>query len=1373
MSNPKRYCAFVRLCLLSFVAISVAITGHFTAVAQAPPPPPPPLFGPNVYVMTPSMTPAAINAQLNTLNQEAQFSTNRYAVLFQPGTYGTASNPVMAQVGYYEQISGISENPTNVIINGGFSADQLIDGNMTQNFWRSQENMTVIPSGGLTPGVLDWGVSQGASFRRMNIEGGLWFANSGPVNGANACQESSGGFMADTVVSNLVNSCSQQQWYTRNSDLYGGFHSFVWNFVFSGVIPANTPAQSYPNGATGLVNVTNLANTPVSVEKPFIFIDGSGNYNVFRPTLLTNSSGTSWSSSYNGTGFSLPIGTFFIATPSTSLADINTALASSEGLILTPGIYKYSAPINVTQPDTIVLGMGYATIVPQAGTPAITVADVDGVRISGLVIDAGPVSSQVLLEVGEPGVINASHASDPTVLSDVFFRIGGSTAGSANTSLQVDSANVILDNIWAWRADHGNAGTVGWTVNTAAHGLIVNGNNVTALGLAVEHYQQEQVLWNGNNGTTIFYQSELPYDPPNQAAWTNGIQNGYPSYVVSPGSACTHSAYGLGIYSFFNLGVNIIDDNAITVPNVNGINITDAGTVFLNGSGQISNVVNGTGGPANSSKSGTLNPLTAYEPIGPCTSTALPVGSTVPEETISNSNPHNLDAVNVMGAIFTPHSDLVLLSAHRGVHALAGRNDSGVPENSLTALKIAAQDGWEMVELDVKLTSDDTPILSHDRTWGREWCSYNAFFTDQTPYDPFTQPGNSNNDAKNPLVSSQTVPDTRWSYLDNTVLRDSVSILKGNNGLYEHGCSVTSHSVIFGEWAPTLQDVYDYIKDNHIHMVLALDVQAIDVAKRTWAVVQENTDDLKRPSYLTTLMKMPSTLFPDGPAEFVNTFGTNYDNINFVPVITTSAIAPVNGTATPDTEDAGFDVEDIGTAGFGGEPAIISWLQAFESFTSIKIPAVEVGLKEGGGILSSVLTAARTNASTGLPMSIGQFNPVGEYYPPDNSNTNQTPQFFRSTNGSCCDVLTHYLYNNPDNKGKQDPTQPADYSDQRPNLPFIISSNNQYVITDDPGALEAALGTGKRNICYMQAGYVSGSCTTNSTSSGPANGIYTITNGNSGLSMDVTGNSKATSANIDQYTANGGANQQWQLTSLGSGLYTLVAVSSGLCLDVKAGSTQTGATIDQYTCNSSYTNQQFRIAASNDGNYTIVALNSGLAVEIPGSATELSTVLDQYTIDGTPTQEWIFHVAAPATGTYTITNVNSGLAMDVTGGSTSISAIVDQYTALAGATNQQWKLTYLSPALYSLVSVKSGLCLDVTAGSKQTGAGIDQYTCNATYTNQQFTVAPASVGGWTIVGKGSGLAVEVPGSSTALSKPLDQWTINQGKNQAWTFTPVN
>jgi hypothetical protein len=594
----------IRGALLALFAVTISSSPAVWAQGSSSQPD----FGPNVYLFTPSMPAAQIQSTLLSLANEPQFSTNRYAILFTPGAYN-----LQAPVGYYESIAGLGLSPGAVTINGFLTPNygQAVYGtptwpqaNLTDTFWRSMENLTIDPvqntAQNAAPSTLQWGVSQGAPLRRMQINGSLELVNS-------YCGEASGGFISDLVVTGNVNPCSQQQWFTRNSSL-GSWTGGVWNMVFSGVEGA--PQQSFPAPPETVV-----PTTPVSREKPFLYVDSRGNFNVFSPSAQRNSTGPTWASK-NTPGRSIPINRFFIAKPSMSAAEINLALVLGKNLIFTPGIYQLNQSLNVLYPDTVILGLGYATLVPQTGKAAITVADVDGVQIAGLIIDAGPVNSPVLLKMGA-GLFDLplprggffSHWSDPSSINDVFFRIGGATAGSATTTLEVDSADVILDDIWAWRADHGNG--VGWTENTASHGLVVNGNRVTALGLAVEHYQQEQVLWNGDAGQTIFYQSELPYDPPSQSAWTDGGANGYPSYVVSS-SVRTHQAWGLGIYSFFNQGVNIIDDNAMTVPEGSGIAIHDAGTVWLAGSGQITNVINGTGAAVDSSNADVLSPVVTY-----------------------------------------------------------------------------------------------------------------------------------------------------------------------------------------------------------------------------------------------------------------------------------------------------------------------------------------------------------------------------------------------------------------------------------------------------------------------------------------------------------------------------------------------------------------------------------------------------------------------------------------------------------------------------------------------------------------------------------------------------------------------------------------
>ena len=558
-----------------------------------------PDFGPNVYVFTPSMPQSQIQATVNSIaNQQIsnQFGTQRYALLFEPGTYGSAANPLTFQVGYYTEVAGLGGVPGDVTINGTIDVYNqcfpTTDGSSNcialDNFWRSLSNLTINISGqtGCQSGTDFWAVSQAAPMRRVNVTGGnlslMDYCSAGP-------QYASGGFIADSSFSGgTVINGSQQQFIVRNSNL-DGWSNGVWNQVFSGDIGA--PPTIFPPTAAG-GPYTTLPTSPVTQEEPFLQTDAAGNYSVFVPALQHNSSGTSWQGGA-AAGTSVPISKFFIATPSTPVLAIDAALALGKNLLLTPGVYDLKAPILVTRPNTIVLGLGFPTLVPQNGTAAMQVLGVPGVKLSGMIFDAGPKNSPVLLQVGGPLAAGTGSAADPTLVQDVFFRIGGATAGSATDSLVVNSSHVILDDIWAWRADHG-AG-VGWTSNTADTGLIVNGNDVTAYGLAVEHYQKNEVIWNGQGGEDIFFQNEMPYDPPSQAAWmSSATTDGYPAFVVSP-KVTSFTGYGMGSYCFFNQGVPIESATAFLVPDTPGVQLNDVLTRFLNGSGSIDHVVNGTG----------------------------------------------------------------------------------------------------------------------------------------------------------------------------------------------------------------------------------------------------------------------------------------------------------------------------------------------------------------------------------------------------------------------------------------------------------------------------------------------------------------------------------------------------------------------------------------------------------------------------------------------------------------------------------------------------------------------------------------------------------------------------------------------------------
>ncbi len=532
------------------------------------------------------MSSASIQSTLDSVfntQKLNQFGTQRFALMFKPGTYSAEAN-----IGYYTSILGLGQNPDDVTINGDVTVDAFDGtGNATQNFWRSAENLAITPSAGSDR----WAVAQAGPFRRIDVHGGLELY---PASFGYA----SGGYIADSKVSGQAASASQQQWYSRDSN-FGSWNGSVWNMVFSGVNGA--PAQSFPSPP-----MTTLASTPVSRDVPYLYIDSSGNYHVFLPSLRTNASGPSWAGG-STPGSSLPMSQFFVADPSMSAATINTALSQGCNLLFTPGVYNLNQTLNVTRANTTILGIGFPTLIPQNGVNTMQIADVDGVRLKGLLFDAGTVNSAALLTVGTAGS-TVSHASNPISVQDVFFRIGGDIAGKATASLVVNANDTMVDDIWAWRADHGNSGTVGWTVNTADNGMIVNGNNVEATGLFVEHYQKYEVTWNGQNGKVIFFQNEMPYDPPNQAAWMNGTTNGYAAIKVA-NSVTSFEGWGLGSYCFFNVNPAVNAARAYEAPAVAGVKWHDLLTVSLGGVGTITNVINTTGAvtPSNSTPSNVVS----------------------------------------------------------------------------------------------------------------------------------------------------------------------------------------------------------------------------------------------------------------------------------------------------------------------------------------------------------------------------------------------------------------------------------------------------------------------------------------------------------------------------------------------------------------------------------------------------------------------------------------------------------------------------------------------------------------------------------------------------------------------------------------------
>jgi len=585
-------------------------------------------LGPNVCVFNDTMSQATIQADLNNIATQqvpvaSQFDNQRYAILFEPGTYGSAADPLVFQVGYYTEVAGLGYTPQDTIVDGAIDVFNYLcsngntDCNSDVNFWRSLSNLTLnvdLPSsppayappiqesGG--PGCANsaemWSVSQAAPIRRAIINGNVVFQDYCASD-----DYASGGFIADSDITGDLNFYGNQQYMVRNSEIGGanGCPNGLWNMVYSGVEGAPAPVFT-----SSCQQNTVLPASPVTEEEPFLYTDSGGKMNVFVPAVQHNTTGPSWAGGSEA-GTSIPFSRFFVANPSTPVPVIDAALALGKDLILAPGVYDLNQPILVSRPDTVVMGLGFATLVPQHGNAAMIVGPNQGVKLSGLIVDAGPVNSPVLLSVGVPG-LGTGTAANPDTIQDVFFRIGGAetTPVSAAVSLLDNASNSIIDDVWAWRADHGN--DVGWTQNKGDTGLVVTGSHVTAYGLAVEHYQKNEVIWSGQGGTNVFFQNELPYDPPAQSDWMESpSQDGYPAFLVTP-NVTTFQGYAMGSYVvFIDTSATLYDAEAFESPDAPGVQFHNTFAVWISGSGGDNSIINGVGGPVTSTDPGTVEPV--------------------------------------------------------------------------------------------------------------------------------------------------------------------------------------------------------------------------------------------------------------------------------------------------------------------------------------------------------------------------------------------------------------------------------------------------------------------------------------------------------------------------------------------------------------------------------------------------------------------------------------------------------------------------------------------------------------------------------------------------------------------------------------------
>lgn len=530
-----------------------------------------------------------VNTKYSKLISE-EFSSDRVAMLFMPGNY----DDLTLNIGYYTTVNGLGKRPTNVSIKKLETKNNPNSKNALINFWRTGENISFVEDS-------TWAVSQATSLRRTKFNSNLSLWNY-TQDGNNF---SSGGFLADSVVEGTINSGTQQQWLTRNAT-FNEWSNSVMNMVFIGS-EGNTPQGDWYNTRT-----SHVEKTPYIEEKPYIIFDESNGYGIIVPKAREDSVGVTWTSSTSYDETFVSLNDFYIAnSESDNSITINKALSEGKHLLFTPGIYELDEPLKVTKDDTIIYGLGLATLtISDKNTDSCMIIQSEkGVKVSGLLFQAGD-DSKCLLKVGQIKTEN-ENSDNPICLYDLFFRVGGNTLEktSVDVCVEINTNDVIADNFWVWRADHGitntsgNSTGIGWSKNPGKNGIIVNGDDFLVYGLMVEHFLEYQTIWNGEGGRMYFYQSETPYDAPSQEMWMNKTGEtpydyGYASYKVND-EVEDHQAFGLGIYYVNTIkGVEKYCHHAVEIPDKEGVKFDYISARYFTGDGYIMNVVNNSEGVA-------------------------------------------------------------------------------------------------------------------------------------------------------------------------------------------------------------------------------------------------------------------------------------------------------------------------------------------------------------------------------------------------------------------------------------------------------------------------------------------------------------------------------------------------------------------------------------------------------------------------------------------------------------------------------------------------------------------------------------------------------------------------------------------------------
>lgn len=149
---------------------------------------------------------------------------------------------------------------------------------------------------------------------------------------------------------------------------------------------------------------------------------------------------------------------------------------------------------------------------------------------------------------------------------------------------------------------------------------------------------------------------------------------------------------------------------------------------------------------------------------------------------------------------------------------------------------------------------------------------------------------------------------------------------------------------------------------------------------------------------------------------------------------------------------------------------------------------------------------------------------------------------------------------------------------------------------------------------------------------------YRIEACHSGKVLEVANQSTADGANVQQWSYNGGAHQQWRIADAGNGYYSIENRNSGKVLDVWEVSTVDGANVVQWPYWGGE-GQQWKINDVGNGRYSIEARHSGKVLDVWEVSTADGANVVQWPYWGGEGQQWRFIEVGAVTPTPTPTSV--------------------------------------------------------------------------------------------------------------------------------------